>query len=66
MILQIIKLRTELSEEELIRTAKAREPQFKAIPGIIQKYYTKPDQPEHICRSICLGFERIDGVFSKV
>jgi len=41
MILQIIKLKTPLSEEELMRRARAREPQFKAIPGLLQKYYTK-------------------------
>ena len=41
MILQIIKLKTHLSEEELLRRAREREPQFKAIPGLIQKYYVK-------------------------
>lgn len=34
-IMQIVKLKTELSEEELLEVAKEREPQFKAIPGII-------------------------------
>jgi heme-degrading monooxygenase HmoA len=41
MIIQIIKLKSALSEEELLKTAKDREPQFKAIPGLIQKYYVK-------------------------
>ena len=44
MIIQIIRLKTNLSEEELIRRAKEREPQFKAIPGLLQKYYVKLDQ----------------------
>jgi hypothetical protein len=39
--MQIVKLKTELSEEELLKVAKEREPQFKAISGIIQKYYVK-------------------------
>ena len=44
MIIQIIRLKTNLSEEELLRRAKEREPQFKAIPGLLQKYYVKLDQ----------------------
>jgi len=45
MIIQIIKLKSELSEEELLKTAKEREPRFKAIPGLLQKYYVKLGQP---------------------
>lgn len=41
MIIQIIKLKSDLPEQELLRRAKEREPQFKAIPGLMQKYYTK-------------------------
>ena len=41
MIMQIVRLKSELTEEELLKTAKQREPQFKAIPGLIQKYYIK-------------------------
>ena len=41
MIIQIIKLKSNLQEEELLRRGREREPQFKAIPGLIQKYYTK-------------------------
>ena len=44
MILQIIKLKSNLSEEELLNRAKTREPQFKAIPGLLQKYYVKLGQ----------------------
>ena len=35
----IVKARTVLSEEEFLKIAKEREPQFAAIPGLIQKYY---------------------------
>ena len=45
MILQIIKLKSNLPEEELLKKGKEREPQFKAIPGLLQKYYIKTDQP---------------------
>lgn len=44
-IMQIVKLKTELSEEELLKVAKEREPQFKAISGIVQKYYVKLGGP---------------------
>ena len=32
MFIQIIKLKSNLSEEELLRRAREREPQFKVIP----------------------------------
>ncbi len=41
MVLQIIRLKSNLSEEELIKRAKDRAPQFELIPGLIQKYYSK-------------------------
>ena len=47
MIVQIIKLRSNLSEEALLNKAREREPGFKAIPGLIQKYYVKLNQPNH-------------------
>ena len=45
MIVQIIRLKTALSEQELLSRAKEREPRFKAIPGLIQKYYVKMKEP---------------------
>ena len=44
MIIQIIKLKSGLTEDELLQTAKEREPGFKAIPGLLQKYYVKLGQ----------------------
>ena len=44
MIIQLVKLKTQLNEEELLRRAKEREPQFRAIPGLLQKYYVRLDQ----------------------
>lgn len=43
--MQIIRLKTNLSEEELLKRAHEREPQFKAIPGLVQKYYVKMKEP---------------------
>ena len=44
-IMQIVRAKTELPEEEFLRIAKEREPQFEAIPGLIQKYYIKTKTP---------------------
>lgn len=41
MILQVVKLKTALSEEELLAVAQERALQFRAIPGLIQKYYVR-------------------------
>ncbi len=43
MIIQIVRLKTSLNEDELTKRAREREPQFKAIPGLLQKYYVKID-----------------------
>ena len=45
MIIQIIRLNSGMTEEELMRVAKVRVPQFEAIPGLMQKYYVKMEQP---------------------
>lgn len=44
-VMLIVKARTELSEEEFLKIAREREPQFAAIPGLIQKYYIKTSNP---------------------
>lgn len=44
-VMQIVRLKTKLSEEEMLKIAHEREPQFKAIPGLVQKYYIKLDTP---------------------
>ena len=45
MIVQIIRLNSTLTEEELLKKAREREPGFKAIPGLLQKYYVKMREP---------------------
>lgn len=47
MIIQTVKFKTALSKEEVWAKAKERLPQFQAIPGLLQKYYIKLDQPNH-------------------
>ena len=48
MILQIIRLKSNLPEEELIKRAQDRKPQFGAIKGLLQKYYVKmPDSGQY-------------------
>jgi heme-degrading monooxygenase HmoA len=46
-IIQIIKLKTSLKEDEALKIARERAPQFKAIPGLIQKYYVRASPPHH-------------------
>ena len=45
MIVQIIRLNSTITEEELLKVAREREPGFKAIPGLLQKYYVKMKEP---------------------
>ncbi len=45
MILQFVKLKTWLSEEELLKIAHERAPQFRSIPGLVQKYYVRREGP---------------------
>lgn len=49
MVIQIVRLKSNLGEEELLRRARERKPQFEAQPGLIQKYYTKLKEPEEYC-----------------
>jgi len=41
MVLQVVKLKTSLSEDELLAIAHERAPRFRAMPGLIQKYYVR-------------------------
>ena len=45
MIIQIVKLKSNLGEADLLERAREREPQFRAIPGLLQKYYVKMGVP---------------------
>lgn len=41
MIVLVVKLKTNLQEAKLLRRAREREPDFRALSGLIQKYYIK-------------------------
>ena len=41
MILQFVKLKSKLPEEEILNKANERKPEFEAIAGLLQKYYVK-------------------------
>ncbi len=41
MILQFIKLKSDLPEVELLSRARERQGMFQAIDGLLQKYYVK-------------------------
>lgn len=45
MVIQIVKFESELGEEELLATAQARLEQFRALPGLVQKYYYRMEAP---------------------
>lgn len=49
MVVQIIKINSELPEEQLFKTAKERAENFKALPGLLQKYYTRRGKPGQYC-----------------
>jgi len=39
MIIQLVKSKSGLSDSEVRQVMEERAPQFRAIPGLIQKYY---------------------------
>ena len=44
MFIQIIRLKSNLPEEELLKRARERESSFKALPGLQQKYYVRLEE----------------------
>jgi hypothetical protein len=44
MIIQTTKFKSALSDEEVSSLMEARAPQFRAVAGLIQKYYIKDDK----------------------
>ena len=47
MIIQFVKLKSDLPQEELLKRANERKPQFEAIKGLLQKYYVKVNEGEY-------------------
>ncbi len=44
-LLLIVKIKTNLPETEMLEMAHERAPEFRAIPGLIQKYYVRLHEP---------------------
>jgi len=47
MTIQIIKFESALSEDEVLEIAQDRIENFRALPGLLQKYYVKFEKPNH-------------------
>lgn len=48
MIIQIVRFKSGLSEADVIKTYESRAPRYRALKGLIQKYYLKfPETGEH-------------------
>lgn len=47
MIVQIVKFETSLSEKELVDVAKGRLDQYRATPGLVEKFYCKFPEPNY-------------------
>lgn len=45
MIIQIVSFESELPEEEVVAVARERAGEFRALKGLVQKYYVKLAEP---------------------
>jgi heme-degrading monooxygenase HmoA len=45
VIIQVVTFESELPEKEVMAVAKSRIDEFRALPGLVQKYYVKLQQP---------------------
>lgn len=45
MVIQIVRFESELSEEAVLSVAHDRIESFRALPGLLQKYYVKLAEP---------------------
>ena len=46
MVIVYVSFESALSEEEVFAVARERIDKFRALPGLIQKYYFKTDAPK--------------------
>ncbi len=44
MIVQFVKFKSDLSDDEVRRTIEERLPQYRALPGLLQKYYVRESE----------------------
>jgi heme-degrading monooxygenase HmoA len=46
MIIQFVRFESSLTYDEVLSVAKERLPDFQALPGLVQKYYVRLDEPD--------------------
>jgi len=46
MILQRVKFRSTLPRDELWAIGREREPEYRKVPGLLQKFYVEYDEPD--------------------
>lgn len=47
MLIQTVQFESTLPEAEVLRRADERADAYRAVPGLVQKYYTRLDEPNH-------------------
>ncbi len=48
-VMQIVRLKSALAEEDLLTKAHERKPQFEALPGLLQKFYVRLGEEGSYC-----------------
>jgi heme-degrading monooxygenase HmoA len=47
--IQLVKLKSSLPYDEVMRVMEERAPEFRAIPGLVQKYYGHEKETGEFC-----------------
>ena len=62
MIMQFVRFRSGLSEDDVLKLMDARAPQYRELPGLLQKYYVRDKRNGGFGGSyICYGFSLSPG-----
>lgn len=46
MLIHMIKFKSALSRDEVLKVANERKPDFLDVPGLVQKYYVTLNEPD--------------------
>jgi len=49
MIMQRVTFRSTLSQDDLWKVAREREPEYRKVPGLLQKFYVQCTEPDTYC-----------------
>ena len=49
MIAHRVKFRSNLDRETLWKVAREREPEYRKVPGLLQKFYIEMNEPDTYC-----------------